>query len=63
MASSELLAAFDAVDVPLLIITDSRGVVRYIEAVDENALLPGGLVDSAIALVGKRWPGSGAAKR
>lgn len=51
-----LLNTFHATDIPLLIVTDSNGVVRLIEAVDENALQPGNTLDSAVALIGNRWP-------
>jgi len=51
-----LLDTFHATDVPLLILTDSHGIVRLIEAVDENALQPGNTLDSAVALIGHRWP-------
>ena len=53
---SALLNTFHATDVPLLVLTDGHGIVRLIEVVDETALQPGNTVDSAVALVGHRWP-------
>jgi hypothetical protein len=56
---ASLLDAFDATDVPLLIVVDSHGIVRLFDVAGETALNPGDVVDSAIALVGKRWPTAG----
>jgi hypothetical protein len=50
-----MLERFHATDVPLLIVADSHGVVRLIEVADETVLQPGKAVDSAVALIGKRW--------
>ncbi len=52
-----LLERFNVTDVPLLIVTDSQGVVRLIDVADETALQPGNTVDSAVALIGKHWSG------
>lgn len=51
-----LLNTFHATDFPLLVLTDGHGIVRLIEVVDENALQPGNTLDSAVALIGHRWP-------
>jgi hypothetical protein len=53
--SAALLERFHATEVPLLIVADGRGVVRLIEVADETVLQPGKAVDSAVALIGKRW--------
>jgi hypothetical protein len=50
-----MLERFHATEVPLLIVVDSHGMVRLIEAADETVLQPGKAVDSAVALIGKRW--------
>ena len=54
--AATLLERFHATDVPLLILVDSHGIVRLIDSADETILQPGKAVDSAVALVGKRWP-------
>jgi hypothetical protein len=41
--------------VPLLILTDPQGIVRVLQPVSDDAILPGGTIDSAIALVGSQW--------
>lgn len=51
-----MLARFNAVDIPLLIVADGEGIVRFISPVDETALQPGNTVDSAVAKVGEQWP-------
>jgi hypothetical protein len=53
--SPALIERFYAIDVPLLIIADSNGVVRLIEVADETVLQPGKTVDSAVVLIGKQW--------
>lgn len=59
VVSADVLKAFYAVEVPLLIVADAAGVIRFIEPVDEGALQPGNTLDVAVGLVGKRWPGAG----
>jgi hypothetical protein len=51
-----LLDQFAATDAPLLILTDAQGIVRVLQTVSDDAIEPGGTIDSAIALVGKQWP-------
>jgi hypothetical protein len=51
-----LLDQFAATDVPYLILTDAQGIVRVLQPVGDDALEPGGPIDSAIALVGSQWP-------
>lgn len=53
---ADLLDKFAATDVPFLILTDARGIVRVIQPVNPDALIPGGTIDSAIARVSERWP-------
>lgn len=43
-------------DVPFLIITDNLGIVRVAQPVSDDALNPGGTIDTAIADVGALWP-------
>jgi hypothetical protein len=50
-----LLDQFAVTDVPLLILTDPQGIVRVLQPVSDDAILPGGTIDSAIALVGSQW--------
>lgn len=53
---SQLLSRFNAVDIPMLIATDSHGIARYIGTAADSALQPGQTVDSLVAIIGKRWP-------
>jgi hypothetical protein len=53
---ASLLKRFNAHDVPVLIVTDSNGIIRFIDVADEAVLQPGGTVDSAVDLIGKQWP-------
>ena len=53
---SDLLERFNAHDVPVLIVTDSNGIIRFIDLADEAVLEPGRTVDSAVDLVGRQWP-------
>ncbi len=48
----ETLNRFKADDFPLLLLTDSAGVLRVLQPVGARDLQPGGDVDAAIALVG-----------
>lgn len=50
-----LLDTFNATDLPLLIVTDSHGIVRLFDIANESALQPGDTVDSAVALIGANW--------
>jgi hypothetical protein len=56
VVNMDVLNTFAATDVPFLVLTDSQGVVRVLQPVSEDALIPGGLIDSAIARVNERWP-------
>ncbi len=51
-----ILDTFNATDLPLLIFTDSHGIVRLFDIGNESALQPGDTVDSAVALIGTNWP-------
>ncbi len=57
-----VLTQFDASDFPLLILADGNGVVRLVQTVAEDALTPGGALDSAAAHVGDLWPVQPAAR-
>jgi hypothetical protein len=50
------LAQFAATDFPLLIATDSKGIIRFIQPANENALNPGDFLDQIIAHITKQWP-------
>jgi hypothetical protein len=50
------LDQFAVTDVPFLILTDYRGIVRVLQPVSDEALQPGGTIDAAIARVGGEWP-------
>ncbi len=49
------LSRFEADDFPLLLLTDTRGVLRVLQPVGAQDLQPGGDVDAAIALVGRNF--------
>jgi hypothetical protein len=51
-----LLDQFAATDVPYLILTDAAGIVRVLQPVSDDAILPGDTIDSAIARVAAQWP-------
>lgn len=51
-----VLTQFAAEDFPLLIMTDSHGVVRLLQSVSDDVLQPGGTLDTAVSRVGKTWP-------
>jgi hypothetical protein len=50
------LAQFAATDFPLLIATDPKGIIRFIQPAGENALNPGDFLDQIIAHITKQWP-------
>ncbi len=56
VVDSQVLSRFNAVDVPILIVTDRDGVVRFIGTADENAFKAGQTVDSLVSVIGRRWP-------
>lgn len=51
----DTLHTFVASDVPLIIATDSDGVVRYIQPAPDNALVPGGLIDQIADRIVNQW--------
>ena len=50
------LSQFAVDDVPFLIVTDAQGILRVLQPVSDDALDPGGTIDSAIARIGTQWP-------
>jgi len=50
------LTQFAATDFPLLIATDPKGIIRFIQPASENALNPGDFLDQIIAHITKQWP-------
>ena len=48
---------FVATDFPLIIVTDFRGIVRYIQPAPDNALVRDGLIDQLADRVTQQWPG------
>lgn len=56
IADPSFLDQFAVTDVPFLILTDSQGIVRVIQPVSDDAINPGGAIDSAIARIGAQWP-------
>jgi hypothetical protein len=50
------LGSFVATDFPLVVVTDHSGIVRFIQSTDENATIPGGLVEQVVDHVLRHWP-------
>ena len=48
---------FVATDFPLIIVTDLRGIVRYIQPAPDNALVRDGLIDQLADRVTQQWAG------
>ena len=47
---------FAATDFPLLIATDPKGIIRFIQPASETALNPGDFLDQIIMHITKQWP-------
>jgi hypothetical protein len=56
IVDSSFLDQFMVNDVPFLIITDTQGILRVLQPVSDDAIIPGGTIDAAIAHVGALWP-------
>ena len=52
----QTLAQFAATDFPLLIATDPKGIIRFIQPATENALSPGDFLDQITAHIAQQWP-------
>ena len=52
----QTLDQFSATDFPLLIATDSKGIVRFLQPAPENALEPGGFLEQVAARIAAQWP-------
>jgi hypothetical protein len=50
------LSQFAATDFPLLIATDSKGIIRFIQAASETALNQGDFLDQITMHIAKQWP-------
>lgn len=59
----ETLTQFAAADFPLLIATDSKGIIRFIQPAGENALNQGDFLDQIAAQIAKQWPRQAAASQ
>jgi hypothetical protein len=53
---SQTLAQFAATDFPLLIATDPKGIIRFIQPANETALNPGDFLDQITAHIVQQWP-------
>lgn len=53
---NDLLTRFAVTDFPVLIITDHKGIIRFLQPAPENVLASGGLADQVIARVVEQWP-------
>jgi hypothetical protein len=52
----ETITQFAATNFPLLIATDSKGIVRFIQPAPEAALNPGDFLDQVTAHIAAQWP-------
>ena len=52
----QTLAQFAATDFPLLIATDPKGIIRFIQPANETALNPGDFLDQITAHIAQQWP-------
>ena len=50
------ISQFAATDFPLLIATDPKGIIRFIQPASETALNPGDFLDQVIMHITKQWP-------
>jgi hypothetical protein len=50
------ISQFGATDFPLLIATDSKGTIRFIQPAGETALNPGDFLDQITMHIAKQWP-------
>lgn len=50
------IAQFAATDFPLLIATDSKGIIRFIQPASENTLNPGDFLDQITMHIAQQWP-------
>jgi hypothetical protein len=52
----DTLIQFAATNFPLLIATDSKGIIRFIQPAPETALNPGDFLDQVTAHIAAQWP-------
>jgi hypothetical protein len=52
----ETLSQFAATNFPLMIATDSKGIIRFIQPAPETALNPGDFLDQVTAHIAAQWP-------
>ena len=52
----QTLEQFAATAPPLLIATDSKGILRFLQPAPEDALEPGGFLDQVTAHIAAQWP-------
>jgi hypothetical protein len=50
------ITQFSATDFPLLIATDSKGIIRFIQPASENTLNPGDFLDQITMHIARQWP-------
>jgi hypothetical protein len=56
IVSPATVSQFAATDFPLLIATDPKGIIRFIQPASETALNPGDFLDQIIMHIAKQWP-------
>jgi hypothetical protein len=56
IVSNDLLTRFAVTDIPLLIVTDHKRIIRFLQPATESVLTSGGLADQVITRVIEQWP-------
>ncbi|HEY6413211.1 MAG TPA: hypothetical protein VIX42_05965 [Edaphobacter sp.] len=57
IVSNDILTRFAVTDIPLLIVTDHKRIIRFLQPTTESVLTSGGLADQVIVRVIEQWPG------
>jgi hypothetical protein len=53
---NDTLTRFAVTDYPFLIVTDHKGIIRFLQPAPENVLVEGGLADQVVVRVIEQWP-------
>ena len=56
IVSNDILTRFAVTDIPLLIVTDHKRIIRFLQPATESVLTSGGLADQVITRVIEQWP-------
>ncbi|HWW24035.1 MAG TPA: hypothetical protein VNY78_09025 [Edaphobacter sp.] len=56
IVSNDILTRFAVTDIPVLIVTDHKRIIRFLQPATESVLTSGGLADQVITRVIEQWP-------